>query len=495
MKRLLLLVVVLLLVVAGVMVGRATMVQSLQPPLEEPVQIDVDADGIVARFSRAITYATIANIERSKIDVDAFVGFHAFLAESYPLVHSTLTRETVNDLSLVYRWQGADESLLPVLLMGHMDVVPVIPGTEADWLHPPFGGEVADGAIWGRGSLDDKSSVMAIMEAVEMLVAEGFRPRRTIYLAFGHDEEVGGPEGAGRIAAMFAERGVEFAFVLDEGGAIVPGEQMGLPGSIAVIGIAEKGFLSLQLSIKGEGGHSSTPPDQTNIGLLAAAINRLEYNQFPARLDGAAEAMLLTMAPHVPFARKLALANLWLTRPLAVRAMLMTPPTASMVRTTTAVTMIGGGVKDNVLPIEARAVVNHRILPGETRASVLERVRQVVDDDRIEVTDAAPDLSASAEPSPVSDPSSPAYRLLARTLRQVEPDPELLITPYLVMGGTDAKYYAGRSDSVFRFLPVRIGAGGLRLAHGTNEHIEIESLLQAVRYMAQLLRNTDEISG
>lgn len=490
MKRLLLVAVVAVILLAAVMVGRATMLRETPPVLEEPVQIAVDAEGIVARYSRGITYPTISNQDRSDIDAEAFLGFHAFLAESFPLTHATLARETVNEYSLVYRWEGSEPSLLPVLLMAHMDVVPVIPGTEADWLHPPFGGEVADGQVWGRGALDDKSSVMSIMEAAELLLAQGFQPRHTVYLAFGHDEEVGGPDGAGRIAAQFAERGVEFAFVLDEGGAIVGGETIGVTGDVAIIGIAEKGFISLELTIKGEGGHSSTPPDHTNIGILAAAITRLENNQFPARLDGAAEAMLLTIAPRMPFSRKLALANLWLTRPLVVRSMLAAPQTASMVRTTTAVTIIDAGIKDNVLPIDARAVVNHRILPGETRATVTERVRQVIADERIAIRD----ISASADPSPVSDPDSPAFRLLVKTLRQVESDPELLVTPYLVMGGTDAKFYSGRSDSVFRFLPIRIGEEGLRLAHGTNERIAIESLLQGVRYMVQLLRNTDELS-
>jgi carboxypeptidase PM20D1 len=489
-KRAILFVVVLLVLLAAVMFFNASTMESRQPPMQEPVSIELDMQPIVERFSAALTYPTISNQDRSDVDTEAFVGFHAFLERSYPLVHATLERETVNDLSLLYRWQGSDRALPPVLLMGHMDVVPVIPGTEEDWQQPPFSGAVVDGEIWGRGALDDKSSVMAIMEAVEHLLARGFQPRRTVWLAFGHDEEVGGPEGAGAIAEVLASRGVaDFAFVLDEGGAIVDGEAMGLDGSVAVIGVAEKGFISLELSVEGDGGHSSTPPEHTTIGILSAAITRLENNQFPARLDGAVEEMFSYTAPEMGLGARLALGNLWLTRPLVVRMLLGSPQTASMVRTTTAVTMMNAGVKDNVLPIDATAVVNHRILPGETRESVMARVREVIDDGRIQVRD----ISSSQNPSPVSDPESAAFALIAKTLRQIDPDPDLYITPYLVMGGTDAKYYSGRSDNVFRFLPIRIGPEGLRLAHGTNERIQVDALAAGVRYMMQLVRNTDEL--
>lgn len=489
-KRVVLLAGVLLVLLAAVTVFNASTMQGRQPPMQEPVTIELEMEPIVQRFSAALRYPTVSNQDRADVDTEAFLGFHAFLELSYPLVHATLARETVNELSLLYRWEGSDPSLPPVLLMGHMDVVPVIPGTEEDWKQPPFSGAVVDGEIWGRGALDDKSSVMAIMEAVEHLLAQGHQPRRTIWLAFGHDEEVGGPEGAGAIAETLAGRGVdEFAFVLDEGGAIVGGEAMGLDGSVAVIGVAEKGFISLELSVEGEGGHSSTPPEHTTIGILAAAITRLENSPFPARLDGAVEEMFGYIAPEMGFGARLAFANLWLTRPLVVRMMLGSPQTASMVRTTTAVTMMDAGVKDNVLPIDATAVVNHRILPGETRESVMARVREVIDDERIQVRD----ISSSQDPSPISNPESPAFALIAKTLRQIDPDPDLTITPYLVMGGTDAKYYSGRSDNVFRFLPIRIGPEGLRLAHGTNERIDIDALNAGVRYMIQLVRNTDEL--
>ncbi len=489
MKRVALVVVAVVAVMVAIVVVRALSQESLQPGAEEAVHLEVDTAALARRFAQAITYPTISNQDRSDLDHVAFLGLHDHFAASYPLVHEQLVLEKVNDLSLLYTWHGRDPALAPVLLMGHQDVVPVIPGTENDWLQPPFGGVIEDGVVWGRGALDDKSSVVAILEATELLLAEGFQPERTIYLAFGHDEEVGGPEGAGRIAELFEERGIgPFAFVLDEGGAIADGMIPGVQGKVAIVGIAEKGFISLELKVEGDGGHSSAPPEHTNIGILAAAIGKLENDQFAPRLDGASLEMFRYLTPEMPFAGKAVLANLWLFKPIVVRLMLGDQMTAAMVRTTTAATIFNGGVKDNVLPIDATAVVNFRILPGDTKATLTERVREVIDDDRVQIRD----ISSSSDPSAVSSPDGPAFAMLGKTLRQVVGD-DVLITPYLVVGGTDAKYYSGKSPAVFRFLPIIIGADGMKLAHGTNERVGVDSLAIAVRYMHQFIRNTDEL--
>lgn len=488
-KTLLLGALAVVLAVVAVMLARASLLQSRQPAAPEPVPVQVDADLVAAHLAEAIAYRTVSHDDRSNLDREAFLGLHAWLQETYPALHGALSRETVNDLSLLFTWEGTDPDLDPGVLMGHMDVVPVIPGTEDDWRQPPFGGVLADGQVWGRGALDDKVTVVSILEAVERLVREGYRPRRTFYLAFGHDEEVGGPDGAGAIAALLAERGAEpFAFVLDEGGAIVDGMIPGIEAPVAIIGIAEKGYVNLELLVQGEGGHSSTPPEHTNIGILAAAIGRLEQRQFPARFDGAAAAMFEYLAPEMGLLPRLVFANLWLTRPIVARMFRGEPTTASMVRTTTAVTMIDGGVKANVLPITARAVANFRILPGETRETVLARAVRVIDDERVQVRP----IDAGSEPSPVSDPQSGAFHLLGRTARAVA-GTEVLVAPYLVMGGTDAKYYSRRSPNVFRFLPVRIQGDALRLVHGTNERVGVESLGGAVTFMSHLVRGSDAL--
>lgn len=514
MKKLLLLlpvVVVLLLLLA---LGRALTLDSPQAAFlpDDPVDLPAVDDARAAeRLAGAIRYATISYQPPQPVDTAAFLALHDYLAEAYPLVHATLARETVNGLSLLYTWEGTDPAQDPVVLMGHTDVVPVIPGTEGDWTHPAYDGVVRDGFVWGRGAVDDKSSVVAILEAVEALLAEGYRPPRTFYLAFGHDEEIGGPRGAAALADTIARRSPELAFVVDEGGAIVRGMLPGVEGPAAIVGVAEKGFLSVRLRISGQGGHSSVPPATTNVGILAEAIRRLEENPFPASLDGPTRAMLETIAPDASPGMRTVLGNLWLFGPLVKRQMAATPEGSALLRTTTAATMFNAGVKDNVLPITAEAVVNFRIRPGETVQSTLDRVQRVIGDPRIQV-DVAYD-GAAQDPSPVSDPAGAAYRVLARSIHETlgngpaaagpdtgDPDtgapdePPLVVIPYLVVGGTDAKYYSGRSPNVFRFLPVDFGDAGLGAIHGTDERIAVSDFADAVRFFQRLIRNAETLT-
>jgi carboxypeptidase PM20D1 len=490
MKRLLLAVLAVVVVVAGVVAFRAARLESRQPTeVGDAVTAAVDSAGAVERFQGAIRIPTISHERVEDTDSAAFRAFHAYLEESYPLVHERLERETVGDLSLLYTWRGTDPEADPVVLMGHQDVVPVIPGTEEDWTHPPYGGVLADGYVWGRGTMDDKVSVISILEAVEALLAEGYQPERTVYLAFGHDEEVGGVRGASAIAQLLESRDAEpYAFVLDEGGAVVRGMIPGIEDAVAVVGIAEKGYVNLELVVEGEGGHSSTPPEHTNIGILAEAIGELEENPFPAELEGPARDMFTWLAPEMSFGGRAVFANLWLFEPLVVRMLLADPETAAMVRTTTAVTIVGGGVKANVLPIRAQALVNHRILPGETRESVLERVRSVIDDDRVQVRIVGDE---AVDPSPVSDPEGEAFQMLARTIHRSLAGEDVVVTPYLVMGGTDSKYYSGRSSDVFRFIPAPVDADALSRAHGTDERMSVEGLLTSIRFFQQLIRSSD----
>ncbi len=476
----------LALCLAAVLLLRTARFSSVQGDSEQLVEIAIDEREAASRFAATLMFPTISFQEPTQLDSASFRDLHSYIEAAYPLVHSNLQRQIVSGLSLLYTWEGQNSALDPIVLMGHLDVVPVVPGTENDWTHDPFGGIIADGFVWGRGAMDDKSSVVAIFEAVEALLRDGYRPARTIYLAFGHDEEVGGGSGAKVIADLLAGREPGgFGFVLDEGGAIADGLMPGIDGPVAIIGVAEKGGVDLELAVDGQGGHSSMPPENTNIGILANAITRLEENQFPAKLDGAALSMFRYIGPEMEFMPRLMIANLWLFRPLLERELLANPQTAAMVRTTTAATIIEGGVKSNVLPIRARAVVNLRVLPGETVESVTERVRTVIDDDRVQIT------GNGREPSPVSSTDTPAFRVLERTLRQVIGDDDLVVSPYLVMGGTDARYYAELSDKVYRFVPARIDESDLARAHGTNERLSVESFVTSVRYYYQLIRNSD----
>jgi carboxypeptidase PM20D1 len=491
-KKLVLAALAALLVLAGIVVLRAATLSSDQVEVEPATDLlEVDAGVAASRLAGALRFETVSVVPPAPVDTAAFLGLHDYLETTYPRVHAALRRERVNRLSLLYTWEGSEPGLEPAVLMGHLDVVPVIPGTEEDWTHGAFEGVVAEGRIWGRGAMDDKVTVLGILEAVEALLAQGYRPRRTIHLAFGHDEEVGGPMGARAMADTLARRSPELAVVLDEGGAVIRNTVPGLPGPVALVGIAEKGFLSARLRVEGQGGHSSVPPASTTVGILSEAIRRLEENPFPLRLDGPARSMLEAIAPEAPFGVRLALANLWLTRPLVKRMVGASAEGAAMLRTTTAATMFEAGVKDNVLPITAEAVVNFRIRPGETVESTLDRVREVIDDSRVVVTRLYE--GGAQDPSPVSDPNSQAYRLLARSIRESLGLGDVPVIPYLLVGGTDARYYAGRSSNVLRFLPVDFGDAGLEAIHGTDERIPVEGFAGAVRFFHRFIRGLDTL--
>jgi carboxypeptidase PM20D1 len=475
----------------ALLVGRTLVFVSPEPPPLPESSFEADEAAAAEHLAEAIRFPTVSHSDPERFDAKGFQGLHEWLALTYPAVHATLGQEVVGGASLLYTWSGRDPSRAPLVLMGHLDVVPVDPGSEGEWTYGPFEGVVADGFVWGRGALDNKVNVVAILEAVEALLGEGFTPERTVYLAFGHDEEVGGRDGARRIAESLEARGMRrAALVVDEGGSRTQGFVPGLEEPMALVGVAEKGFLSLELSVRSEGGHSSMPPRETAISILARAITRLEEQPFPSRLDGPTRRMLESVGPDLPFTSRLAVANLWLFEPVVRARLAGTASTAATVRTTTAPTMITAGVKENVLPIRARAVVNFRILPGETRETVTAHVRTIVNDPRVTIGQATP---FSTDPSPVSDPDGAGFRLVASSARQATRDPDLLVAPYLVIGGTDSRYYADRAESVLRFIPLLLGPEDLPRVHGTDERVSAADLATAVRFFHALVRGSDTL--
>lgn len=472
-----------------VVVVRATFVDK---PIAEPrVHIAVDADRVARHLSGAIRFRTVASAD-ARADDTEFSRLHDYFAATYLLTDERLVRETVNKTSLLYEWRGKDRGKTPVVLMAHLDVVPIAPGTDTRWTQPPYAGAISDGFVYGRGALDDKSAAIAILEAVEQLLQDGFTPTRTIYLAFGADEEIGGENGAHQIVKLLQARNVgEPALVLDEGGALMVGEVPGVAGPAAVIGIAEKGYLSLELTVQGPGGHSSTPIIPTQIGRLSAAIARLEAHPFPARLEAPTREMLRAIMPFQPFGQRLVLANLWLFGPVAAGRFLSRPDTATLVHTTTAPTIFNAGETENVLPEKARAVVNFQILTGDTIEGVVARVRKTVADDAIQI-ERLPAGFASG-PSSVSDVSGPAFAVLAKSVRQTLGDRPPVIVPYL-SGPTDSRYWSeAKARNVFRFTPFLYEKDWMSRAHGTDERISVESLADGVRFYHQLIRNTEAL--
>jgi carboxypeptidase PM20D1 len=462
-------------------IGVTARYESTQPFVHPVAEVAIP-EGAADRLAGSLRIQTISSEDPAALDPRAFSALHHYLQTAFPRVHARLARETVGTHSLLYTWPGSDSSLKPILLIGHLDVVPVETGTEEKWQHDPFGGRIADGFIWGRGAIDNKSAVLGTLEAVEMLLAEDFRPVRTVYLAYGHDEEVGGAAGARQIAALLKARGIELEMVLDEGGVIGDGILPGITDPVALVGIAEKGFVTIELSTRMAGGHSSLPPRQSAVGILSAAVARLEANPMAARLEGPTRQLFDRISPRFPALQRALFANLWLTTPLVLRSLEGSPTINAMVRTTTAPTIFQAGTKDNVLPSYARAVINFRILPGDTVASVVEHVMRTVGDSRVEIKTVG---RFSAEPSAVSGTQSESFRTLERSIRSVVPN--AIVAPYLVVVVTDARYYSGLSRHVFRFLPLRLTQRDLERMHGIDERIGIRDYEAAIRIYRQLV--------
>jgi carboxypeptidase PM20D1 len=456
--------------------------QQIVVPLSTRATIDERA--VSERLARAVQFRTISYEAPSEESRSQFLKLHAYLAESFPRAHSALTLEIVGGYSMLYTWVGQDARAKPILLMAHQDVVPVAPGTEKQWHADPFGGEIRDGFIWGRGAWDDKGNLMAILEAIDALAAAGFKPHRTIYLAFGHDEENGGMEGAAAIAELLAKRGVHCEFALDEGLLITEGIMPGVAVPVALVGVAEKGSVTVRLKAAANPGHSSMPSSGSAIGTLARALVRVEASPMPATIGGVVGDMFDAVVPEMHGINRVVLSNRWLFGPLVLAQLERVPSTNAMLRTTTAITVIRGGNKENVLPGEAEALVNFRLIPGDTAVAVVDHVRHVIGDDRVAV-----ELTAGAtEASTVASHKSAAYEVLNRTIRELFPG--VVVAPGLMIGATDSRHVTTVADQTFRFSPVRARAEDLSRFHGTDERIAIANYADLIRFYGALIRNS-----
>ncbi len=481
MKRVIAAVALVVLLLAVVLVVRALRATSRQVVVTAAPRLDLDAQRLAEGLAGAIRFRTISHQDPAQFDGAPFRELRDYLAARFPHLHRVARREMVNEHSLLYTWPGGGAGA-PLVLLAHLDVVPVEPGTERDWLQPPFGGVIVDGFIWGRGALDDKASALAILEAAEVLAARGWQPPRDLIFAFGHDEEISGRAGAQAMAALLRERGVAPELIIDEGTTILQGIVPGITAPVASIGIAEKGYVSLELTTQLAGGHSSLPPRRTAIGVLSQAVTRLQENPVPGNLDAAVARTFDYLGPEMGFPLRLVFANLWLFSPLVERQLGAAPQTNAAMRTTTAPTIFQGGTKENQLPVSARAVVNFRILPGDTVESVVAHVRRTIDDPAVAIGI----LGEPVEPSAVSPADGPVFAALTRTIRATNPD--VVVAPVLVLGATDARHYTGLTPHVYRFTPVRTAPDDLPRYHGTNERIGIDAYADMVRFYVALLQ-------
>ncbi|NCB73142.1 MAG: M20/M25/M40 family metallo-hydrolase [Clostridia bacterium] len=433
------------------------------------------------KLSKAVKIPTISHIEAENNDEAAFHSFHELLEEQFPLVHKNCEETVINKFSLVYRLKAGtpNPDKKPILITAHMDVVPVEDGTESDWTKPPFSGSIVDGTVWGRGTLDTKVHLIAALEAMERLLEKGFSPPRDIYLAFGHDEEINGEEGALKIAEHFKNKGLEFDFVLDEGGCAVTNVLGGINKPIAMVGIGEKGFANIRLSVTMDGGHASMPAPHTSLGILAKALCRLEENPFRPRLIPSTRAFLMSIGPYMTGINRMVLSNLWIFKPLFLRIFSKTNTGGALLRTTIAVTMAQGAPAPNVVPQKSSAFVNCRILPGENGEMLLNHFRKTLKGLPVELEPVALD-----NPSALSGCDCEAYRLIESLIGEFCGD--VITVPYLVMASTDARKYEAVCENIYRFTPYIIDNEDIGKIHGTDESISVVNVNRCIDFFTAL---------
>jgi len=475
-----------ILLIVAIMFVRTAMVSEPAPDAPAAAPIYIDGMNVARHLAEALRFKTISygggahEAEKNA----ALEAMRTWLATTYPKFHKAATREVIGE-SLLYTWKGTNPALPPILLMAHMDVVPVVPGTEKDWEHQPFSGDIAGGYVWGRGSIDDKGSLIAILEAAERLAATGFTPERTIMIAAGQDEEVGGAKGNGAMAKALAARGVHFAWVLDEGGVIADEPFPGVLKPVAFLAVAEKGYLSLELVAHGEGGGSSRPTRDMAVTRLAQAVLKVVHHPFYSGLDDIEREKLHILAPVMPFVPRLLLANLWIAEPIVLRLLATQPDADARLHTTIAPTMLAAGVKDNVLPPVARATINFSLHPRDTVDSVIEHVREAIDDPKVDVGVLD---ETQMEASKVADINGASYKFLSNEIQASFGG--IPVAPDMTAGATDSRYYLPLADSVFRLDPFRLGPDDLARVHGTNERLAVGNLAPAVAFYMRLMKDT-----
>jgi carboxypeptidase PM20D1 len=480
----LILILVALLFLAAFILLRAALFPQPGKAVEPVEAIEVEDLVVAEHLSRVIQFPSISSEDQDKVQRRAFGEMLRALERMYPRTFSVLHPEVVNELSLLFTWPGSDPQRLPILLCTHSDVAPVSPGEEVEWTHPPFAGIIANGYVWGRGVLDDKANLVAILEAVEWLLRSGFAPKRTLYLAIGHDGELGGFQSMASIAALLLERGTRLEMALGRGGWVANGLIPTVQGPVALLGVSEKGVLRLALSAEAPGGQAAIPPEETAAGILVKALYRLEQHLFPPRLKFIRPAFA-RLGGELPFVSRMAFANLWLFGGLAARILSQTAFGNTLARTTIAVTGFYGGQGGVNLPRLARAVIDVRLMPGESIAGAQARIESIIADRRVSIE--AFGTHPAWEPSPISDRQSESYRMLETSIRQIFP--EAAAVSFVTPDATDAHYFEGISRQVYRFSPLYLEADDVARLRGRDERIAVKDCGKMVRFYVNLINN------
>lgn len=484
-------------IILGIL-GAFIVVTAIRAAFYKPKKVDygecidekVDAEKVAEHLSGAIKIKTISMADHNDVDWDEFTRFHDYLDETYPLIKEKLTKENISTASLIYRWEGTNPELEPMALLSHQDVVPVTQGTEQDWVHEPFSGDIDDEFVWGRGAVDMKNHLICVMDAVEELLKEGFKPERDVYLCFGHNEEVvcaKDDPGAEAIVNTLKERGIRLDSVIDEGGALLVANVKGIINKyLCGVGMAEKGYCDYKVTVTDKGGHTSQSPKHNGLNKLANVIKDLEGHQFHSHILPFIKEMFANIGKNCSYLGRFVLCNIWMLWPILRPIMLKIPVTACFIRTTTGVSMCEGSPAPNVLPQRASVVANFRPLPGDSVKDVEKHIRKVVRYKDIEV-----ELLNQKEATRFSPTGSPAYNAIEKICNQMNPN-QVVVAPYLVMGGTDACFYEEICTNVLRFAPFKLSIELLETTHGTNERCTITELGSGVAFFKKYIREVSK---
>lgn len=447
-------------------------------PSYPAVAITGISDSAAIHLGEAIRIKTISYGDTLPVDTTEFIKFRSFLEATYPTVHRQLPRMIFSEFSYVYTWKGKDTTLQPLVIMAHMDVVPVEAVAEKKWSVPSFSGLIKEDTVWGRGAVDDKASAIAIFEAAEQLLKENVQPQQTIYLCFGHDEEIAGKRGAAKIAAWFKQQNIRPQLVLDEGGQVDTEHFKDLKRPVAVIGVGEKGYVNIDLTVEIAGGHSSMPIKETAIDVLNKAIEKISAKQMPARITAPVAELFSRIGPGGSYMNRMALSNQWLFKPMLISQLEKTKESNAMIHTTLVPTIVKAGIKDNVIPSVAKATFNSRTLPGESSDDVINFVKQAINDDRVLVQKQTISLM---EPSALTATDNAMFKKLEAIVYKTVPD--AVVSPYLMIGATDSRYYRPFSNAVLNFIPMENARG----FHGIDERIPVSDLKRIIFFYKMLM--------
>lgn len=444
----------------------------------------IDLKRVSDKLSGAIKIKTISNEDEALTDWNEFDRFHSYLREQFPLIHKNLTLEVVGRAGLLYYWKGSDESLDPIVFLAHQDVVPVAVGTDEDWEHPAFEGYNDGKIIWGRGAIDMKNHLISVMESVELLLEEGFVPKRGVYICLGYNEEIvaGKDNSARMIAKVLKDKGIHLDSIVDEGGAMVPVKIPGVVDTVlSGIGIGEKGYADFKVTVNSKGGHSSAPPKHTGLGVLSKKIRNLENHQFPSEMPDYFLKLIQAIGDKSAFWLKPILKNVDKYKGLVTFIMSNSAAGASFVRSCQAVTMASGSPTANVLPQKASCVINFRMFRGLTIEDCRRHVEKYMGGKDVTV-----ELLKGKEASEISPMDSRAFETLSKLI--VENNPKSAVTPFMIVGGTDSYNYECVCENIYRFAPFEVPANIMLTAHSTNERIPVEQLGRGVAFFKRYIR-------